>query len=78
LKKSTVCYEFTEWYRSTYGGRINKTKELYSLMDKQFGACKHNAWNGITIISAIMGTDNSVSGTDLEEDDDEDSNFVPL
>ena len=79
LKKSTVCYEFTEWYRSTYGGRVNKTKELYAVMDKQFGVCKNNAWNGITIVSAInMNNDNSVSGTDLEEDDDDDSSFVPV
>jgi len=82
LKKSTVCYEFTEWYRSTYGSRVNKTKELYALLDKQFGACKNNAWNGITIISIMnIGNDNSVSGTDLEDDDDDDSNnsnFVPL
>ena len=85
LKKSTVCYEFTEWYRTLYGGRINKTKELYALMDKQFGICKQNAWNGITIVSTINNTnnDNSVAGTDFEEDDDdEDSgsgeNFVPL
>jgi hypothetical protein len=58
---------------------VNKTKELYALMDKQFGTYKSNAWNGITIVSAIQGTDVSVSGTDLEEEDDEDSNnFVPL
>lgn len=79
LKKSTVCYEFNEWYRSTYGSRINKTKELYALMDKQFGTCKNNSWNGITIVSVIGGgTDNSVSGTDFEEDEDEDSHFIPL
>ena len=83
LKKSTVCYEFTEWYRALYGGRVNKTKELYALMDKQFGACKQNAWNGITIVSAInANNDNSVSGTDFEEDDDDSGSgsgrFVPL
>ena len=85
LKKSTVCYEFTEWYRTTYGGRVNKTKELYALMDKQFGACKNNAWNGITIVSVITNNnnDNSVAGTDFEEDDDDEDNnsggsFVPI
>ena len=83
FKKSTVCYEFTEWYRALYGGRVNKTKELYALMDKQFGACKQNAWNGITIVSAInANNDNSVSGTDFEEDDDDSGSgsgrFVPL
>lgn len=83
LKKSTVCYEFTEWYRSTYGGRVNKTKELYALMDKQFGSCKNNGcWNGIAIVSAITNhnNDNSIAGTDFEEDDDDDEgeNFVPV
>ena len=80
LKKSTICYEFNEWYRSTYGSRVNKTKELYALMDKQFGACKNNCWNGITIASAIdTGADVSVTGTDLEEDDEEeDGGYVPV
>ena len=49
-------------------------------MDKQFGACKSNTWNGITIATTIdNGADVSVTGTDLEEDDEEeDGGYVPL
>jgi len=74
IRKNELIQTFNDWYKDTYGSRVNKSKELYALMDKMYGQSKHNYWYGVKIVydreefcnkSAISNI------TDMEEDEDE-------
>jgi putative DNA primase/helicase len=77
IAKSELSEEFNTWYKQNYGSRVNKVKELYSCMDRQFGAYKEG-WHGVSISynrNVFSGGNRSAttsvnSGTDLEEDDE--------
>jgi P4 family phage/plasmid primase-like protien len=73
IKKSELCFEFNEWYKNTYGGRVNKTKELYSYMDKLFGECKKNTWTGVKIYyeSDDNGREDNITISTKDEEDEE-------
>jgi P4 family phage/plasmid primase-like protien len=86
IRRRELCETFNDWYRSTYGGRVNKTKELYAFMDKQFGNSKDNCWNGVKIVYDYETGGNGGGGgmgdmrchsslskatTDIDEEEDE-------
>jgi len=76
IAKSELSEEFNSWYKQNYGSRVNKIKELYSCMDRQYGAYK-DGWHGVCISynrNVFSGANRSSalsvnSGTDHEEDE---------
>jgi P4 family phage/plasmid primase-like protien len=76
LKKTELNVAFADWYKTTYGNKIfGKTQELHTAMDKQFGECKSGkGWAGVKIKihydEAPDYSNNSLQGTDGEDDDD--------
>lgn len=79
IKKNELCLSFNDWYRETYGSRVNKTKELYACIDRQFGSCRDNYWYGVKIVyerdeNTNIKCDYSVitGATDLDEQEEED------
>jgi len=86
LKKTELNVVFADWYKTTYGNKIfGKTQELHTAMDKQFGECKSgksgSGWAGVKIKihydEAPDYSNNSLQGTD-EEDDDEFDQGPPI
>lgn len=89
IKKTELLFEFSEWYKSNYGTRINnKTKELCAAMNKLFGECKSAAWIGAKIIydrdtdngydgaSSILSNGGNTTFTDTEECDDDGTEII--
>jgi P4 family phage/plasmid primase-like protien len=79
IRKNELIQTFNDWYKDTYGSRVNKSKELYALMDKVYGQSKHNYWYGVKIVYDREEYCNKsmVSNiTDAEEDEDEESEIV--
>jgi len=79
IRKNELIQTFNDWYKDTYGSRVNKSKELYALMDKMYGQSKHNYWYGVKIVydREEFCNKSMVSNiTDAEEDEDEESEIV--
>jgi P4 family phage/plasmid primase-like protien len=71
IKKNELIQTFNDWYRDTYGSRVNKSKELYASMDKLFGQSRNNYWYGVKVVyDRDEFSNNSISNnTDVEEDE---------
>jgi len=52
IRKADLWSSFKNWYEAEYGKTKTypiKSEELFTLMDKRFGACKNMAWVGVRI-----------------------------
>lgn len=69
VKKSEIVNDFNDWYRGRYHGKINKTKELYTYMDKTYIGKKNvkgsvTSWTGVKVFYDHSKYDNNVNNDD--------------
>jgi hypothetical protein len=73
IKKTELIQTFNDWYRDNYGSKVNKSKELYDLMDKMYGRCRDTYWYGVKMVYDRDEYNNKsvISNiTDMEEEDE--------
>ena len=79
IKKGDLNNSFNEWYRETYGSKVNKSKELADLMDKNFGRCREGYWYGVKIVfdrDEYCNKSMISNITDMEEEEEESTEIV--
>ena len=91
LPKGVLCKEFNEWYRVTYSGKGNRSKEAEEYMDKQYGEqvnfkekSKGRGWKGVMLkkFAEMEGLWNEVDGAvdpnNNDETDEEEDEEPPV
>jgi hypothetical protein len=81
IKKIELIQTFNDWYKDKYGSRVNKSKELYDLMDKTYGQCRNTYWYGVKLVyrSDEYCNKSTISNiTDIEEEDEDDEEMQQL
>lgn len=91
MPKGVLCKEFNEWYRVTYSGKGNRSKEIEEYMDKQYGEqvnfkekSKGRGWKGVMLkkFAELEGLWNEVDGAvdpnNHDETDEEEYEERPM
>ena len=69
LKKTDVNFQFTNWYKNTYGANnVPNAKEVHAYLDKMFSKYTANGWLGIRIKPEVSQcSDDGINDSDIDE-----------
>ena len=81
IGKTELITSFNDWYHEIYQSRINKNKELFDYMDKNYIAVKNvkdtiTGWKGVAIVYNTDGYKNSYQQGDEGGDEDDDDTTI--